>query len=347
MQKRSHVFHLPVFYLLVFCLTLSSARGQSFRGLAPLNDTVCWVSGSKGTVLKTENGGLSWDTISPAGFATKEFRDIHVYSHTHAIVMSSGDSAVILRTRDGGKSWQTVHSNDRPGVFYDAMDAFGPFVAVIGDPYKHQDSNYLVFDIQYSCDSGETWACEKFKKRWERAEEGEALFAASGTNIVLDRITVKGGRKTFNPLDLYYTFVTGGLVSHFFRSGKKNELPFDTCASCGAYSHARTYEYQIVIVGGNYLKPDQREKTCVYYDREEKSFLLAHTPPYGYRSSVANKFGSDLWVCTGTNGTDISKDDGKTWSPLPLEGYNSCAFSKNFLWLCGDKGRVLRALIPG
>lgn len=330
--------------LLPFLLFTHFLYGQSFRGLAPLNDTVCWVSGSKGTVIKTENGGATWDTISPAGFSTKEFRDIHVYSHLHALVMSSGENAVILSTRDGGKSWQTIHSNDRPGVFYDAMDAFGPYVVVIGDPYKPQDSTYLVFDIVYSCDSGATWDCKQFVKRWEQAEEGEALFAASGTNIVLDRIRGKGSRKTFQ-LDLYYTFVTGGSVSHFFSSGKKTVLPFDTCASCGAYSHARTHKNQIVIVGGNYLKPDQREKTCVYYDKDEKSFLLSQTPPNGYRSSVAHKF-SGLWVCTGTNGTDISKDDGKTWTSLPLEGYNSCAFSSNYLWLCGDKGRVLRVSAP-
>ncbi|MHB1277601.1 MAG: WD40/YVTN/BNR-like repeat-containing protein, partial [Bacteroidia bacterium] len=117
---------------LILSLLTCFLYGQSFRGLAPLNDTVCWVSGSKGTVIKTENGGASWDTISPAGFSTKEFRDIHVYDHKRALLMSSGEKAVILRTVDGGKSWQTVHSNNRPGVFYDAMDAFGPFVMVIG-----------------------------------------------------------------------------------------------------------------------------------------------------------------------------------------------------------------------
>lgn len=338
---------LVLICLTISCLTLSPSFGQSFRGLAPLNDTVCWVSGSKGTVIKTENGGVSWDTISPAGFSTKEFRDIHVYSHLHALVMSSGENAVILSTRDGGKSWQTVHSNDRPGVFYDAMDAFGPFVAVIGDPYKPDRMDVLVFDMLLSCDSGKTWTCEHaitWKGYWP-ADSGEAFFAASGTNLILD---YKGhyDPRTFDPKNLRFSMVSGGSNPRLYMNGSRMALAFNKGPSSGAYGHAKASNKRMVIVGGDYTLPDGREKNCLYYDRKSRGYLAPEVPPNGYRSGVAEFNNGQIWVCTGTNGTDVSKDDGKTWLPLPLEGYNSCAFSKNYLWLCGDKGRVLRVSAP-
>ncbi|HCS18961.1 MAG TPA: hypothetical protein DIW47_00105 [Bacteroidetes bacterium] len=350
------IYDLELLYLanmlriiLFFSLTLFVQRlfSQSFRGLAPLNDTVCWVSGSKGTVLKTENGGATWDTISPAGYSTKEFRDIHVYDHKHALLMSSGENAVILSTRDGGKSWQTVHSNNRAGVFYDAMDAFGPYVAVIGDPYKPEGLDHLVFDMILSCDSGKTWICpfaETWREYWA-ADSGEAFFAASGTNLILD---YKGyyHPATFDPKNLQFSMVSGGSNPRLYMNGSRMALALNKGPSSGAYGHARASKRRMVIVGGDYTKPDSKEKNCLYYDQKAQGYFAPATPPNGYRSGIAQYNDGQLWVCTGTNGTDISKDDGKTWSVLPLEGYNSCAFSKKYLWLCGDKGRVLRVAAP-
>ncbi|MDX5320952.1 MAG: YCF48-related protein, partial [Bacteroidota bacterium] len=135
-------------FLLVFSFLLASqSQSQSYRGIHALNDTVCWVSGSHGTVIKTVDGGEHWDTISPLGYGQKEFRDIHVYNLNTAVVMSSGDSAVILKTTDGGLNWRVVHSNMRPGVFYDAMDVLGPFMVIVGDPFKIEALGIQQFDL--------------------------------------------------------------------------------------------------------------------------------------------------------------------------------------------------------
>ncbi len=49
---------------------------------------------------------------------------------------------------------------------------------------------------------------------------------------------------------------------------------------------------------------------------EASSWTAALTPPHGYRSSVAYDTPSKTWITTGPNGTDISRDDGRNWSPL-------------------------------
>src|SRR5918998_631468 len=40
-----------------------------FRGLAPVSDRVAWVAGSAGTILRTVDGGRSWQRVDPAGAA--------------------------------------------------------------------------------------------------------------------------------------------------------------------------------------------------------------------------------------------------------------------------------------
>lgn len=328
-------------FLMVFFSGLLGA--QSYRGLAPFNDTVCWVSGSKGTVIKTWDGGATWDTVSPPGYSTKEFRDIHVYAPNHALIMSSGDSAVILRTMDAGVSWELVHSNTRPGVFYDAMDAFGPFICVIGDPHKDVSADKWVFDMLMSCDSGRTWNCSlvnSWKGFWE-ADSAEAFFAASGTNIIL---SYKGDYypETFEPKNLQFSMVSGGSNSRLYRNGLRMGLRFPHGPSSGAYSHATASGNRMVIVGGDYLKSDVAEDNSLYYDTKKHTLMPSSIHPNGYRSGVAQFNNGQMWVCTGTNGTDFSLDDGKTWRATSLAGYNACAFSNKYLWLCGNKGQVLR-----
>ncbi len=71
----------------------------------------------------------------------------------------------------------------------------------------------------------------------------------------------------------------------------------------------------------------------------------AQTPPHGYRSSVAYDPTTKTWITVGPNGTDISRDDGKNWTPLkptPIEprdaDKNWNALSLPFV--VGPKGRI-------
>ncbi len=69
-----------------------------------------------------ENHIAIWDTISPKGLETLDFRDIESLDDKTAIIMSVGDSGRILKTVNGGKNWNVVYKNFSPSVFLDAID---------------------------------------------------------------------------------------------------------------------------------------------------------------------------------------------------------------------------------
>ena len=70
------------------------------------------------------------------------------------------------------------------------------------------------------------------------------------------------------------------------------------------------------LVGGDYQKPGAAVKTAAYSSDSGSSWLLAQTPPHGFRSAVAYDADSKTWITVGPNGTDISTDDGRNWRAL-------------------------------
>ena len=77
---------LIYFTFLLFLASISYAQNVkifnldhptvNFRGLSIVDDYVFWVSGSKGTIGYSLNGGKSMNWVSPKGFEDRDFRDI-------------------------------------------------------------------------------------------------------------------------------------------------------------------------------------------------------------------------------------------------------------------------------
>ena len=192
---------LTCFFLLVFFIAgnikaqsivlLQQNKPVSIRGLSVVDDSVAWVSGSKGWIGVTLNGGKNWSWQQVPGFEKADFRDVEAFSDKEAIIMSSGTPALILKTVDGGSSWQVKYRNADTTYFFDAMDfADKQHGYVLGDPINNK------FVLMETMDQGETWAMVKTRPD---AMSGEAAFAASGTCL---RVT----NQMFN-------IVTGGTYS--------------------------------------------------------------------------------------------------------------------------------------
>ena len=93
--------------------------------------------------------------------------------------------------------------------------------------------------------------------------------------------------------------------------------------------------------------------------------LLSHPRPAKAQTGVHKpndttmisliKSGNRITFCTGTNGSDISLDNGINWFKIPkqtltsglyFEGsFNACAFSSNYLWMVGNSGKFQRIQI--
>mgnify|MGYP001552810830 CR=1 FL=1 len=80
---------------------------------------------------------------------------------------------------------------------------------------------------------------------------------------------------------------------------------------------------------------------------------MSQTPPHGFRSAVAYAAQQKLWITVGPNGTDISTDDGRNWTPLKPSNQDPPDADKNWNalslpYVVGPKGRIgkLRPINP-
>jgi photosystem II stability/assembly factor-like uncharacterized protein len=300
----------------------------SIRGLSVVDNQIAWASGSKGYVAVTQNGGKSWKWQQVKGFEQSDFRDVEAFSDKEAIIMSSGTPALVLKTSNGGATWKAVYRNDDKAYFLDAIDFYNrKHGLIMGDPIRDQ---FLLLETK---NKGKTW---KALPSAPKALPNEAAFAASGTCFRV----IKNHDNA--------VLVTGGSVSRcLIGSHLKNwtavTMPLaQGKASKGAFSIASGGGYT-VITGGDYQNNHRTDSTACYYDGKSKDnpFQLAQRMPAGYQSCVAYVSGT-TFISTGTSGTNISTDGGKTWKQIDTVSFNVCQKAKhgNLVLLTGDGGKI-------
>ncbi|MCA8955056.1 MAG: hypothetical protein KDC87_03225, partial [Planctomycetes bacterium] len=77
-----------------------------------------------------------------------------------------------------------------------------------------------------------------------------------------------------------------------------------------------------------------------------KTWSAAQVPPAGYRSCAAFLPGAEVWIAVGPSGTDVSRDDGATWSALDPAGYHVVSAARDgTCFAAGAAGRAAR-LVP-
>src|SRR4051812_1937551 len=88
-----------------------SGSSAGLRGLHSAGNGIVWASGTKGTVLRSEDDGFVWQQCSvPAEAQNLDFRGIWAWDANQAIVMSSGTGAEsrLYLTMDGGAHWRML-----------------------------------------------------------------------------------------------------------------------------------------------------------------------------------------------------------------------------------------------
>lgn len=306
---------------------LDQSQPCSIRGLSVVNNQIAWVSGSKGHVGVTTNGGKTWKWQQVKGFEESDFRDVEAFSEKEAIIMSSGTPALILKTTDGGMNWKVNYRNEDKAYFLDAMAfADSKHGYVLGDPINNK---FLVLETK---DSGKTWI--KLDNA-PAALPNEAAFAASGTCISIDKGLI--------------SIVTGGNSSRLISSPinrinwRYTNLPITHGkSSTGAFS-AATGKNNLLIVGGDYVNNTNVDSVACYTNSPDSSINIQHSEqnPAGFQSCVAF-IKADFFVSTGTSGTNITRDNGKTWKQINTDSYNVCQKAKQgkLVLLAGDKGKI-------
>jgi photosystem II stability/assembly factor-like uncharacterized protein len=284
---------------------------KGFRGLSVMNEKIIWISGQRGLVGRSTNGGKSFVWRRVQGYEKMDFRTLHAFDKNNAVIATAGTPASILRTRDGGKKWKRVYNSTDSAMFFDGVGFWNKKRGLIfGDPV-----NGRMF-LMETLDGGKTWKEIPFADR-PQLVEGEAAFAASGTTI---RTLAEG----------HVYIATGGVKSRLWHSrdyGHHWEV-FETPIiqgkpSQGIFSIAFADTIHGVIVGGDYTLPAQDSLNCFYTIDGGKNWIAPMPAPKGYRSSV-EYLGQGMFVTSGISGSEYGVDGARMWIPLSVSwgGWN-------------------------
>ena len=312
----------------------ASPTRASLRGLCPLDARVAFVCGSGGLVLRTRDGGRSWEPCGPRGVTGLDFRALVALDAEHLLLANAGAPARVYASGDGGDSWSVVHEDLRPGAFFDslAFDASGRGF-LFGDPVEGR------LTLLASADAGQTW--RDLGAQLPPPVPGEAGFAASNGLIALPSLrglcVVTGGTATRALLSL-----DNGASWH------AAELPLrHGQASQGAFAVAFANALHGVAIGGDYAVPADADGTAATTMDGGVTWQPATVPPAGYRSAVtAVPGGGATFLAVGPTGGSITDDGGRTWRPFGELGFHTVrAAADGSIWAAGSGGRIAR-LVP-
>jgi photosystem II stability/assembly factor-like uncharacterized protein len=311
--------------------TATLSESPSLRGLSRVDSQAAWVSGSAGTVARSLNSGQSWELLHVPGTADLDFRDVHAFNGSSAILMSAGpgDASRLYRTEDSGASWQLIATNHEPLGFWDGIAFWdNHYGLLVGDPVQG------CLTVMTTEDGGRSWSTVP-NTALPAAVDGEFAFAASGTSVAVQ----PGGLAWI---------ATGGSVARVYRSSDYGrswiavETPVQAGSEgAGVFSIAFRDPQHGIVVGGDYLKPNQREANAAFTQDGGLTWLpvrLGHEPG-GYRSGCSWFARQRTWIAVGPSGADFSTDDGRTWAPMISPGFHSIDQE----WASGWNGRVGRA----
>ncbi len=287
-------------------------------------------NGKIGGILRNEISGearltfqLKHDSIIP------NFRSLAITKKA-GFVLNIGSPAVLFKITED--SIKTVYTEDHPKAFYDSLEFWNEQEGIaIGDPTDD------CMSIIITRDGGTTWnklSCEDLPK----ANEGEAAFAASDTNIAI--------------VDDHTWLATGGVSSRILYSsdrGKNWEI-FETPVSqgeptTGIYSLDFYDKNNGFAIGGDYTKPADSSANKIRTEDGGKTWqLVAANKSPGYRSCVQYVPNSNAkkLVAIGLKGIDYSQDAGDSWQHLSDEGFYTIRFLNDSIAFAGGKEKIAK-----
>ncbi|RBQ96913.1 hypothetical protein VDGD_05429 [Verticillium dahliae] len=322
---------------LSWALTPTNSTAQ-FRGLAAVSDTTAWVSGTRGTVLRTVDGGATWTSVGPRlapEDAALQFRDVQAFSATKAVILSIGEGtdSRIYVTEDGGTSWDLVFTNEEPTAFYNCVDFEDQERGLaVSDPV---DGKFRLVETK---DGGRSWGIVD-ASGMAPALAGEFGFSASGTCI-----TTAAGR--------WYLAAGGVDPGRVFRSDDGYDWDASNASITGSeaggvFSVRFRDTKNGVAVGGDFTVPEGAVRNAAWSEDGGQTWTAAETFPRGYRSATAWVGGlCNVAVAVGPTGSDVTVDGGRTWTGFDGGAFDSVeCVGKNVCWASGPSGRVARLVI--
>ena len=325
--------------LILFLLTILSTPHWTvqnsgvtvrLRGVSAVSERVAWASGAGSTVLRTIDGGATWQKLTVTSDAL-DFRDIDAVDAQTAYVLAigNGPASRIYKTTDAGKTWTMQFRNEDQKAFLDAMSFWDATNGIVfGDSVDGQ------LYIMTTKDGGRVWSRVPTAHLLP-ALEGEGAFAASGTNIaVFGKSHAWIGTGAAATARVLRTSDGG-------RTWQAANTPLSAGPSSGIFSIAFRDAKHGVIAGGDYRKEQEAVDNLAVTNDGGATWKLVKGLS-GFRSVVAYVPGTKTLLAIGPAGGDYSTDDGQTWKPIDGPGFDTFSFvpGKSSGWGTGDKGAI-------
>ncbi|MEC4048648.1 oxidoreductase [Flavobacterium sp. SUN046] len=261
-----------------------------------------------------------------------EFRSLAITKEA-VFVLSIANPALLYRFSKDLISKKLVYEEHHEKVFYDAMQFWNNSDGIaLGDPIDG------TFSLLLTHDGGQSWNKVPSIDA-PKAKEGEAVFAASNSNIILknkEAWFVTGGHKArvFHSLDN-------------FLSWNIQDTPIIQGSTMTGIFTADFYNEKIGIVsGGNYDKPEQNATNKAITTNGGKSWkLISDNAAFGYASCiqfVPESKGKAL-MSVGATGVFYSNDKGTTWTQISKDNsFYTIRFMDNHTAIAAGKNKIVR-----
>jgi photosystem II stability/assembly factor-like uncharacterized protein len=317
----------------------SSGSVARLRGVSAVNASVAWASGAGGTVLRTADGGATWQRLQVTTDQL-DFRDIDAIDSrvAYALSIGNGPASRIYKTTNAGASWTLQFRNDDQKAFYDAMSFWdADHGVVIGDSIDGK------FCLLVTDNGGKDWTRVP-ASLLPPALENEGAFAASGTNIaVYGKTHAWIGTGAASRARVLRTSDGG-------RSWRIAETPISAGPSAGIFSIAFRDAKHGVVVGGDYKRENEAVNNLAVTNDGGATWTLVKGLS-GFRSVVAyatvsGRARKQMLIALGPSGGDYSTDDGRAWLSLPGPGFDTLSISRSgdVGWAAGADGKIGKLL---
>lgn len=299
-----------------------------------VSPTVVWASGTGGTIVRTTDGGNTWQARPVPGGDALQFRDIHAFGADTAFALSigNGDASRIYRTVDGGSHWQEQFRNADSAAFYDCFTFLdGQRGIVFGDAANGRTH------VLRTTNGGANWNLLP-ANAVPAPRAGEGAYAASG------RCVVHAGDDVF--------IATGGPGSRLFVSSDAGanfalrETPFVRSASAGTSGLSFRDPLHGIGVAGDMsnLPGDSAQAVVAVTNDGGRTWSLRTRPPLPgalYGVTWVPGAGDETAVAAGYGGVFSTPDGGRTWQTLANTPHAGLDAVNRTAWI-GGRGQILR-----
>lgn len=307
---------------------------ENLRGVSAVSGKVIWASGTHGTYLRSNDGGITWIAAQVPGADALDFRDVEAFSPDEAYLLAAGpgEQSRIFKTSDGGKIWSLQFTNHEPKGFYDCMAFWDRTHGIaLGDPVNGK------FEL-LTTEDGLRWSALT-PAVFPSAIEGEGAFAASGSCIA-----VQGESNVW--------FGTGGKAARVFRSQDRGktwtvaETPIVHGAeSSGIFSISFRDAMHGLIAGGDYQHPERGEANLAFTEDGGVTWKLAGIHPQSYFSAIGYTDPSVPRGLLAVGSTWAVSSDTllrDKWMVLAETNLNALSFAPpGDAWAVGPKGAIM------